>query len=84
LRVPFGDKSCLVLHHNAMFILLVPVDLLSANHVLVLRALYQLPHLISCEVVELILHRKDPIRFPKSFIYSSGFYKRDKSVMFTK
>jgi hypothetical protein len=40
--------------------------------------------LISCEVVELILHSQDPIRFPKSFIYSCGFYKRDKSMMFTK
>jgi hypothetical protein len=79
LRVPFGDKSCLVLHHNAMFILLVPVDPLSANHILVLGALHQLPHLISCEVVELILHSQDPIRFPRASSIVVGSTKETKA-----
>jgi hypothetical protein len=67
-----------------MFILLVPVDPLSANHILVLEALNQLSHSISCEVVELFLQSQNPIQFAKSLIYSCGFYKRDKSMMFTK
>jgi hypothetical protein len=42
------------------------------------------PYLIPREVVELLLHRKHPVRILKCFLYSVSLNRGNKRVMFTK
>src|SRR6266498_2004166 len=67
-----------------MLIFLILEYPFGTNHILALWSFNKLPHLISCEVVQLLLHCHDPILFLQGVIYIIGFYTRDKSNMFTK
>src|SRR6266498_3272542 len=67
-----------------MLIFLVLEHPFDSNDVLAFWSFNKLPHFIPSEVVQLILHSYDPIRFLQSFIHILGLYARNKSNMFTK
>jgi hypothetical protein len=66
-----------------MLILLVAEHPLGSYNILI-RTWNQMPYLIPCEVVELLLHRQHPIQIFKCILYPVWLNRGNKRVRFVK
>src|SRR3954470_20909537 len=79
LCVTLSYETSLVADDLSIFILLVPKHPFGSNDVLIIVGLlYQSPHLVPFEVVQLFVHSVHPIRVFKCFFYLHMFNTRDK------